>query len=398
MTGTHPGLAEGPIYLDYNSTTPVDPRAVEAALPYLARHLGNPSNTHWYGEAARRAVMAARKEVACLLGCSADEIVFTGGGSESDVLALRGAALANRDRGDHVITQETEHPAVLGTCRSLERLYGLRVTYLPVDSTGRVDPLALEAAITARTVLVSIMHANNETGTLQHIPELARIAHARDVLFHTDAAQSIGKVSVSVTELGVDLLTVAGHKLYAPKGVGALFVRSGVNLEPLIYGGGQEGGLRSGTENVALIVALGAAAQLAREDLLGGSEARLRRLRDLLQRRLEEQLPGRIHLNGHRTERLPNTLNVSIDDIDGRELLTTTPTIAAATGSACHEGEAGSSDILRAMGMSAERARSAVRLTLGRWSTEEEVELAAGLLVSSAKVASEKTPSLRRMP
>jgi cysteine desulfurase len=379
----HRGLAEGPIYLDYNATTPVDPRVVEAMLPYLVTHFGNPSSSYTYAERSRQALDEARAAVARLLGCRSDEVVFTGGGSESDTLAIRGAALARSGRGDHVVTQQTEHPAILEACRSLERLHGFHVTYLAVDRDGRVDPGTLRAAITPRTVLVSIMHANNETGTMQPIAELSRSARERGVLFHTDAAQSVGKVPVRVDELGVDLLSMTGHKLYAPKGVGALFVRSGIRLEPTIYGGGQEGGRRSGTENVPLIVALGKAASLAHEQL-SSDEARLRRLRDLLHERLDQRLPGRVRLNGHAADRLPNTLNVSIAGMVARDLLAATPALAAATGSACHEGSVDPSAVLGAMGVSPEQALGAVRLTVGRWTSEEEIELAARLLADAA--------------
>lgn len=379
----HPGLAKGPIYLDYNATTPVDPRVVDAMLPYLVAHFGNPSSLHAYGEPTRRALAESRGAVARLLGCEAEEVVFTGGGSESDTLAIRGAALARSDRGDHVVTQRTERPAVLEACRSLERLHGFRVTYLDVDGDGRVDPGALQAAITPRTVLVSIMHANNETGTIQPIAELALIARERGALFHTDAAQSVGKVPVRVDELGVDLLSLTGHKLYAPKGVGALFVRPGIRLEPTIYGGGQEEGRRSGTESVPLIVALGKAASLAHEQLLS-DEPRQRRLRDLLHGRLDEQMPGRVRLNGHAGDRLPNTLNVSIAGVAARDLLAATPAVAGATGSACHEDSVEPSAVLCAMGASPERALGALRLTVGRWTTDEEVERAARLIGEAA--------------
>jgi cysteine desulfurase len=376
MPTTHPGLANGPIYLDYNATTPVDPRVVEAALPYLSTHFGNPSSAHAYAEPSRRAIAAARAEVARLLACAPEEVVFTGGGCESDNLAIRGAALASRAHGGHVVTQETEHPGVLSICRALERLHGVSVTYLPVDAHGTVSPADLEAAITPRTVVVSIMHANNETGTLQPIAELARIAHDHGALFHTDAAQSVGKIRTRVDELGIDLLTVVGHKLYAPKGIGALYIRAGVELEPVVYGGGQERGLRAGTENVALAVALGAAARIAGEDL-EASGGRLRRLRDLLGARLEEQLPGRVHVHGHPTRRLPNTLNVAIDGVRGDDLLAAAPLVAASTGSACHAGVHEPSPVLLAMGVPAERALSALRLSVGRWTSEAEVEEAA---------------------
>lgn len=375
----HPGLEGGPIYLDYNATTPVDPRVVEAMFPYLSLHFGNPSSTHRYGIETKRAVGTAREQVASLLGCSSAEITFTGGGSESDNLAIRGVALAKRGSGNHIITQVTEHPGVINLCRALERLHGFRVTYLPVDSSGRVSPAAVEDAITDATVLITIMHANNETGTLQPIAEIAEIAHRHGVLMHTDAAQSVGKISVRIAELGVDLLTVAGHKLYAPKGIGALYVRQGIELEPIIYGGGQEAGRRAGTENIAYIVALGAASVLA-EEQLAESKIRIQHLRDTLHRRLETYLPGIVHLNGHSTERLPNTLNVSIERVIGEEVLAATPEIASSTGSACHEGSTEPSAVLMAMGMTRGRALGALRLTLGRWSTEEEIERAATLL------------------
>jgi cysteine desulfurase len=380
----HPGLQGGPIYLDYNATTPVDPVVMSMTLPYLAHYFGNPSSTHEYGQATRHAVSTAREQVAQLLNCRSDEIVFTGCGSESDALAIRGTALALRSRGNHIITQMTEHPAVLNVCKALERLHDIRVTYLPVDGTGRVDPTAVEAAITEQTVLITIMHANNETGTLQPIAKISEIARRHGVIFHTDASQSVGKIATHIDELGVDLLTVAGHKLYAPKGIGALYVRSGLQLEPVLYGGGQEMGRRAGTENIAFMVALGAAAVLAQEQLVT-SQIRLQGLRDLLQQLLEQQLPGAIHLNGHVTERLPNTLNVSVDGVLGDEVLREATGIASSTGSACHEGNTEPSDVLTAMGIPRERALGALRLTMGRWTTREEVERASTLLVQAIR-------------
>ncbi len=380
----HPGLRNGPIYLDYNATTPVDPVVVEAMLPYLTQHFGNPSSTHYYGQATHHALDLARQQVAQLLGCAAGDIIFTGGGSESDNLAIRGIAMARRAFGNHIITQVSEHPAVLNTCHALERIHGLRVTYLPVDEYGRVNPAAVAAALEPQTILISIMHANNESGTLQPLAEIGEIAHRHGVLLHSDAAQSVGKISTRVEDLGVDLLTVAGHKLYAPKGVGALYVRQATRLEPLVYGGGQEGGRRAGTENIAYMVALGAACSLAGEQLAENQE-RMIRLRDQLQRALETSLAGSVHLNGHPSERLPNTLNVSIDGIVGEEVLAATPALASSTGSACHAGSTEPSAVLTAMGMTRERALGALRLTLGRWSSGEEVEQAATLLVKSVQ-------------
>src|SRR6266700_2819329 len=300
MMMAHPGLQDGPIYLDYNATTPVDPAVVEAMLPYLSTHFGNPSSSHHYGQLTHRAIDTAREQVAHLIGCLPGEIIFTGGGSESDNLAIRGATLARRSRGDHIITQVTEHPAVLNTCRALARLHGFRVTYLPVDSSGRVSLADVEAATEDRTVLITIMLANNETGTLQPITEITQIAQRRGVLVHTDAAQAVGKIPVRVDELDVDMLTIAGHKLYAPKGIGALYVRRGLQLEPVVYGGGQEAGLRAGTENVAYTVALGSACMLGQQQL-ATSQVRLQRLRDRLQKQLETYLPGQVYLNGHLT-------------------------------------------------------------------------------------------------
>ena len=376
---SHPGLQGGPIYLDYNATTPVDPAVVDAMLPYLSTQFGNPSSTHSYGRTTHHAVDIARQQVAQLLHCSPTEIIFTAGGSESDNLAIRGVALARRAQGNHIITQITEHPAVLNTCHALERFHGFRVTYLPVDRSGCVNLADVEAAIEEQTILVTIMHANNETGTLQPIAEITQIAHRHGVLMHTDAAQSVGKIPTCVDALGVDLLTVAGHKVYAPKGIGALYVRQGLHLEPIMYGGGQESGRRAGTENIAFIMALGTACLLAGEQL-AESQTRLQHLRDLLHQRLEAYLPGALHLNGHRTERLPNTLNVSVERVMGEEVLAATSEIASSTGSACHEGNTEPSAVLLAMGISRERALGALRLTLGRWSSEEEVQQAATLL------------------
>lgn len=382
---THPGLADGPIYLDYNATTPTDPRVVDALLPYLERHFGNPSSSHAYAVRPRDAIAAARRQVADLLGAGTAEVIFTGGGSEADTLAIRGAALAARQqgRGDQVITQITEHPAVIEACHSLAA-DGFTITQLPVDRHGRVDPADLEAAVTDRTVLVSIMTANSETGTLQPIPELAAIAHRHDALLHTDAAQAAGKIPLDVTALGVDLLTVVGHKMYAPKGVGALYVRSGTPIQPIVHGASQEQGLRAGTENVAFIVALGVAADLAAAELPADA-ARISAVRDLLHQEIERLLPDVPQLNGHPLHRLPNTLNLSLLGIDGKQLLAATPQIAASTGSACHEGVDKPSAVLTAMGLHDDRAQAAVRLSCGRWTTDEQAFQAAHAIASSYK-------------
>jgi cysteine desulfurase len=380
----HPGLAGGPVYLDYNATTPVDPRVAEAMWPYLTDFFGNPSSSHPHGVEPRRALAEARARVADLIGAGPGEIVFTGSGSEADLLALRGVVLASGRPHPHVITQATEHPAVLQSCRALERLHGARVTVLPVDGDGLLAPEALAAALDEDTVLVSVMAANNETGALQPITELAALAHGRGALFHCDAAQAVGKISLDVTALGVDLLTLVGHKVYAPKGAAALYVRDGVQLEPVVYGGGQERGLRAGTENVALAVALGTAARIAADELADGALDRIAALRDGLHQRLTDGLPGRVHLNGPDKQRLPNTLNVSVDGVLGHELLAAADQIAASTGSACHSGTHTPSPVLTAMGVDRTRALGALRLSLGRWTTPEDIETAATSLIRAA--------------
>jgi cysteine desulfurase len=379
------GLQGGPIYLDYNATTPVDPHVVEAMLPYLTTHFGNPSSSHHYAERPRRALATAREQVARLIGAAPEEIVFTGSGSEADTLAIHGTVMSHRRPSDvQVITQVTEHPAVLETCRALHRRYGTQVTYLPVGHDGRVDPQDLAEAITSRTALVSIMAANNETGVLQPIDALARVARRHGALFHTDAAQAVGKIPVDVGRLGVDLLSVVGHKMYAPKGVGALYVRSGVLLEPLVLGGGQERGLRAGTENVALAVGLGAAADLARRELADDGRQRLQELRDLLDRRLNDHLPGRVRVTGHPARRLPGTLHISITGVRGDDVLAATPAIAAATGSACHARSQEPSPVMLAMPHDRGQALSALRLSLGRWTTRSDVERAAEAIATTA--------------
>jgi len=387
VTAAHPGLAGGPVYLDYNATTPVDPRVTEAAQPYLTRWFGNCSSDHTYAVEPKLALARARQQVADLLGADAGEIVFTGSGSEADNLAIRGAVLAAKTDRPHVITQVTEHPAALETCRALERLHGTDVTYLPVDQHGLVDPADLTAALTPHTALVSVMAANNETGALQPITELARITREHGALFHCDAAQATGKIPLDVGALGVDLLTAVGHKMYAPKGTAALYVREGVILEPLVYGGGQERGLRAGTENVALAVALGTAAHLATEELADGAHHRIAALRDDLHARLGQALPGRVRLNGPTDRRLPNTLNVSIVGVLGHELLAAVPEIAASTGSACHSGDHRPSPVLSAMGLEDERGLSALRLSLGRWTTPGDIDQTVKLLTAAVGTA-----------
>ena len=368
------------IYLDHNATTPVDPEVLDAMLPFLRDEFGNPSSSHALGRRARAAVEQAREQVADLLNCHPEEIVFTGGGSEANNLALKGAAEVLADRGNHIITSVIEHPAIINPCHYLERK-GFRVTYLPVDGAGLVTPQAVREAITQRTVLISVMHANNEVGTIEPIAEIGAIARERGIWFHSDAAQSVGKIPTRVDDLNVDLLSVAGHKLYAPKGVGALYMRSGVRLEPLIHGAGHERGLRAGTENVAGIVGLAKACELAGRNLAEAA-GRIQGLRDQLHRKLQERVSSTL-LNGHPDKRLPNTLNVSLEGVDSDRLLAALPEIAASTGAACHAHSREPSAVLTAMGVPAEMALGAVRFSLGRRTTSEEIGRAVDLIASA---------------
>jgi cysteine desulfurase len=380
-----------PIYLDYNATTPIDPAVVEAMLPYLRTGFGNPSSTHAYGKEAHAAVDRARQQVAELIGAQPDEIVFTGGGTEASNQAIKGVFFATFQgvlgrlfrKGVHVITTAIEHPATLQPCEFIRRM-GARLTILPVDQFGAVDPEAVRRAITGKTRLITVMHSNNEVGTLQPIREITAIARDHGILVHTDAAQSMGKLPVDVNELGVDLLTIAGHKLYAPKGVGVLYVRRGTKLEPFIHGAGHESGRRAGTENVPYLVALGTACTLARQSLSSATE-RLRSLRNRLWKGLNAALGERIVLNGHPEKRLPNTLNANFVGHVGADFLASIPEVAASTGSACHEGLITQSPVLCAMGVPPEIGRGAVRLSVGRFTTEDEIDRAVTVLVQAAQ-------------
>jgi cysteine desulfurase len=364
------------IYLDYNASTPIDPVVAAAMRPFLEDHFGNPSSGHWAASGAKAALEKARGQVAVLLGAQSDEIVFTSGGSEANNLALKGVAWALRGKGSHIITSSVEHPAVLGPCRFLER-QGFNVTMLRVDGYGRVDPDDVIRAITPQTVIISIMHANNEVGTIQPIAEVSRIARERGILIHTDAAQSVGKIATDVKGLGIDLLTVAGHKVYAPKGVGALYVRRGTPLEPLVHGAGHEGGRRAGTESALLAVGLGTACDVARN--LAPMQG-VRSLRDRLWQRLRAAFGNRVVLNGHPDQRLPNTLNVAFADEVGTEILARLEGVAASTGSACHAGRIELSPVLQAMGVAPEVGMGAIRFSLGRGTTQDEIDAVADRL------------------
>lgn len=367
-----------PIYLDYNATTPIAPEVAAAMRPWLDEHFGNPSSGHVYGERAAAAVTRARAEVAALVGAAPEEIVFCACATEANNLALLGVARALRGTKRHLVVSAVEHPAVLQPALRLQE-EGWALTVLPVDGGGRVDAQAVRDALRPDTAMVSVMHANNETGTLQPVAEIARIVRAHGALMHTDAAQSAGKLPLDVATLGVDLLTLAGHKFHAPKGVGALYVRRGTPIKPIMAGATQEHGLRPGTENVPHIVALGEAARLARERL-PEAEARLRHLRDRLHELLAARVPG-LALNGDADARLPNTLNVSFPRVAGQALLAATrDEVAASTGSACHAHDAQASGVLGAMGLSAQRAAGAVRLSVGLCTGDDEVEHAADAL------------------
>ena len=369
-----------PIYLDHNATTPLLPEVVDAMLPYLREHFGNPSSGHVYGIRARNAVARAREQVAAALGCDADEVLFTSGGTEANNLAIRGV-LESVERV-RVVTSSVEHPATARQCAWLDA-HGHPVTRIGVDREGRARLDEAREAIDRDTAVVTVMHTNNETGVLQPLAELTRLAHAAGARIHTDAAQSVGKVPVRVRDLGVDLASVAGHKLYAPKGVGALYVKGGTPLAPLVIGASHERGLRPGTENVASIVGLGVAIEVVTRDL-EVTAARIRALRDLLWDRLESDVPG-LALNGHRDLRLPNTLNVRFPRASGTAILEGAPEVAASTGSACHEGHESASAVILAMGIEPEEAVGSVRLTLGRGTTENDVVRAAEALVRSWK-------------
>lgn len=365
-----------PIYLDFNASTPIAAEVAEAMKPFLTQHFGNPSSLHWAGAPAKEAVENARKHLADLLHSHPDEIVFTSGGSESNNHAIKGVFFAQKDKGNHIITTQIEHPAVVNPCRFLERL-GAAVTYVGVDQYGRVNPEEIEKAITAKTILITVMHANNEVGTIQPVEEISKIAKKHGVLFHTDAAQSVGKIETEVNKLGVDLLSIAGHKLYAPKGVGGLYIREGISIEPLIHGAGHESGRRAGTENVLLVVGLGKACEIAERYL---NDDKIRKLRDHFWNLLRENFGERIVLNGHPVHRLPNTLNVSFVGKAGGEILSRMEEVAASTGAACHSGSVELSPVLRAMGISSEVGMGAIRFSLGRTTTIQELEKVISLL------------------
>jgi len=361
------------IYLDYAATTPTHPEVVKAMLPYFSEVFGNPSSIYTCGQEAKGALEEARAKVADLIGAQDEEIVFTSGGTEADNFALKGTAYANKHRGNHIITTSIEHHAVLETCRFLETM-GFRITYLPVDGYGSVAPDEVRKAITNKTILISVMQANNEIGTIEPIAEIGKIAQETEIYFHTDAVQAAGRLPISVDELGVDLLSISAHKLYGPKGVGALYIRKGTKLLSFMHGGEQERGRRASTDNVPSIVGFGKAVELAQQEM-SDEAGQLTPLRDKLISRLLERI-DRTQLNGHPTNRLPNNVNVSVEFVEGESMCLNLDLegICAATGSACSSSSIEPSHVLLALGLPPERAHGSLRFTLGKWTTEAEVD------------------------
>jgi cysteine desulfurase len=369
-------------YLDHNATTPVDPDAIKAMMPFLQKEFGNPSSGYSLGIRAKEGVDRARQEVASLLKCRKHEVIFTSGGSESNNMVLKGLIDFKNPKKFHIVTSAVEHPAILNPVLFLMEL-GVGVTILPVDSFGQVDPRDVQEAILPNTILITIMLANNETGTLQPIKEISKIAQEHGIAVHTDAAQAVGKTDVDVDELGIDFLTLAGHKLYGPKGIGALYIRNDQNITPLIHGAGQESGKRAGTENVILTAGLGAACRIAKKKLVDDF-MEMTMLRNLLQELLFEGLDGLV-LNGHPEDRLPNTLNVSVPGLEGTQILEGLPTIMASTGAACHDQTVKLSHVLSAMSVPLEIGMGALRLSVGRSNTMDQIEEAAQLIINQVK-------------
>lgn len=384
------------IYLDHAATTPVDPRVVEAIIPYLTANFGNPSSIYQEGRTAKKAIEESREKVAAILGAADPrELIFTSGGSEADNLAITGVAWAYREKGNHIITSAIEHHAVLETCKALEK-HGFTVTYLPVDEYGLVDPEAVREAITDRTILVSVMHANNEVGTIQPLAEISRVAHEKGVLFHTDAVQTVGSIPVNLKELGVDLLSLSAHKFYGPKGVGALYVKKGIRLRRLIHGGAQERRLRAGTENVAGIVGLAKALELA----VAGLEETMPRLIELRDYFINQVLAriDYVKLNGHPVKRLPGNIHLSFEFVEGESILLNLDRngIAGSSGSACTSGSLDPSHVLLAMGLSHETAHGSLRLTIGKENTREQMDYVLGVLEETINRLREISPLYRK--
>ncbi|MBU4186059.1 MAG: cysteine desulfurase, partial [Proteobacteria bacterium] len=371
-----------PVYLDYNATTPLDPEIIDVMKPFFEEHFGNPSSTHWYGIIPKKAVQNARNQVALLLNCKPEEIVFTSGGTESNNFAIKGVAQALRNKGKHIITSQIEHSAVLEVCGLLEK-NGFETTYLPVDEYGLVNVLDVQKAIRPDTILISVMHANNEVGTIQPIEKIAELAREYGIVLHTDAAQSVGKIPAQVHELGVDLLSIAGHKMYAPKGIGALYIRKSAAIERFHHGAGQEMGLRAGTENVLGIVGLGQACKIAKNSLERNMK-HMKKMRDMLHEGLKNRVEN-IKLNGHPEKRLPNTLNLSFQGLEANRILEEIGLeIAASPGAACHSDKIDISHVLKAMGVHLGWAKGTLRFSTGRMTTGEEIDKAVRVISEAA--------------
>ena len=372
-----------PIYLDYNATTPHDPEVIEAMRPFFEEEFGNPSSSHYYGTQPKQAVIRAREQIVTLLNCAPEEVIFTSGGTESNNFAIKGCAEAARHKGNHIITSQIEHPAVIEVCNFLKTT-GYEITYLPVDEFGRVQLEDLKTAIKKETVLISIMHANNEVGSVQPIEEISKLAKKHDIIFHTDAAQSVGKIPVDVNRLGVDLLTIAGHKVYAPKGVGALYIRQGLAPAKLMHGAGQEMAVRAGTENVLEIVGLGMACEIAGRDL-EKNMTHMRAMRNRLFEGIKKEY-DQVRLNGHPQKRLPNTLSISFLGLEANRILDAIGTeVAASAGAACHSDTVQISDVLKAMNVPLEWAKGTLRLTTGRMTTAAEIDTAVKVICAAVK-------------
>lgn len=366
-----------PIYLDYNATTPVDAQVADVMIPFLKQNFGNPSSSHWFGIITKKALINAREQVAELINCKPEEIIFTSGGTESNNYALRGYAFANSHKGNHIITSVIEHPAIIEVCKYLE-MHNFKVTYLPVDKNGLISVKSVQKAITKDTILISIMHANNEVGTIQPITKIAEIANKNGICMHTDAAQSIGKIPVDVSKLDIDLLSIAGHKIYAPKGIGALYIKKGIRLEKLMFGAKQENRYRAGTENILEIVGLGKACEIAKQNISKNYE-HMKKMRDKLWNGLISEIPN-VRLNGHPKQRLPNTLNVSFLNMNECFQRSLFLKIAASAGAACHSNNTIFSYVLEAMNVPVEYAKGTIRFSTGKMTTQKEIDYAIKII------------------
>ena len=374
-------MKQNPIYLDYNATTPIDLEVIDAMTPFLKEHFGNPSSAHYFGQKAKEAVEKARLQVADFLNCNLNEIIFTSGGTESNNYAIKGLAFTLKDKGNHIITTRIEHPSVLESCKFLE-LYGFETTYLSVNEFGLISLSDLEKAITPNTILITIMHSNNEIGTIQPIEQVSRLAKKHNIILHTDAVQSAGKVPTSINKLGVNMLSLAGHKIYAPKGVGALYIQQDIKLTKLIHGAGQENNKRAGTENVLEIVGLGKACEIAGRDL-DKNAANMRVMRDRLYNGLRERISD-FKLNSQFENCLPNTLSISFKNIDANLLLgKINNRLAVSSGAACHSGRTEISEVMKALNISDEWARGTIRFSTGRMTTADEIDVAIDIILNN---------------